>query len=173
MSENELSRPIKRKPLPGGVIEIEADGRERAALAQRFGVSGIQALCARVELSEKGRAVLAEGRLSAKIIQPCAVSSEDFEHSIAEDIAFRFVPPYEPVEEPDIEIELDSEDLDEIEYEGDSFDLGEAIAQSLGLAIDPYAEGPDAEAARAEAGIKSDDEPSGPLAEALRDLKLS
>lgn len=173
MSESELSRPIRRKPLPGGVIEIEADERERAAMARRFGVSAIETLQARVELSEKGKAVLAEGHLSAEIVQPCAVSGEDFQHRISEDIALRFVPLQEPTEEPDMEIELDSEDLDEIEYEGDSFDLGEAIAQSLGLAIDPYAEGPDADAARAEAGIKSDDEPSGPLAEALRDLKLS
>ncbi|QYU69205.1 hypothetical protein J4558_03410 [Leptolyngbya sp. 15MV] len=51
------------------------------------------------------------------------------------------------------------------------FDLGEAVAQSLGLAIDPYAVGPEAEAARREAGIASDDVPSGPLAEALRALR--
>ena len=65
------------------------------------------------------------------------------------------------------------EDLDEIEYEGDSFDLGEAIAQTLGLAIDPYREGPDADSARRESGIQSDEsiQPSGPLAEALAALK--
>ena len=40
-------------------------------------------------------------------------------------------------------------------------------AQTLALAIDPYAEGPDADATREKAGIKSDDAPSGPLAEAL------
>ncbi len=63
----------------------------------------------------------------------------------------------------------------ELEYEGDSFDLGEALAQTLGLAIDPYREGPDAEAVRNEAGIESDEEfdaaPKGPLAEALAGLR--
>ena len=71
----------------------------------------------------------------------------------------------------EIEIELAADDLDEIEYSGITFDLGEAVAQSLGLAIDPYAEGPNADATRKAAGISSDDEPSGPLAEALKALK--
>ena len=83
----------------------------------------------------------------------------------------RFVPEGEPSDEPDIEIELDADELDEIEFSGESFDLGEAVAQSLGLAIDPYAEGPNADAARKEAGITGDDAPSGLLAEALAALK--
>ena len=51
--------------------------------------------------------------------------------------------------------------------------LGEAIAQTLALAIDPYREGPDADEARKKAGIVSDEDhaPSGPLAEALAGLK--
>ena len=79
----------------------------------------------------------------------------------------------EPTDDDTIEIELDAEDLDEIEYAGDTFDLGEAVAQSLGLAFDPYAEGPNADAVRVEKGIASDEDqaPSGPLAEALKALK--
>ena len=73
-------------------------------------------------------------------------------------------------EDEEIEIELEAEDLDEIEYAGEKFDLGEAIAQSLALAIDPYAEGPNAEEARKKAGIELDDAPRGPLAEALKGL---
>ena len=71
----------------------------------------------------------------------------------------------------DEEVELDADELDRIAYSGDAFDLGEAIAQTLGLAVDPYAEGPNAAAIRAEVGIKGDDQPSGPLAEALARLK--
>ena len=41
------------------------------------------------------------------------------------------------------EIELEADDCDEIDFAGDMFDLGEAVAQTLGLAIDPYAEGPE------------------------------
>lgn len=50
-------------------------------------------------------------------------------------------------------------------------DLGEAVAQSLGLAIDPYAIGPDADTARKEVGIVQEGEQEGPLAAALAALK--
>ena len=60
--------------------------------------------------------------------------------------------------------------MDEIFYEGDSFDLGEAVAQSLALAIDPFACGPDADRVRQEKGLSADDQPSGPFA-ALAALK--
>ena len=72
---------------------------------------------------------------------------------------------------PDEEVELLADELDEIPFTGDSFDLGEAVAQTLALAIDPYAEGPQAERARAEAGIVTDDAPAGPLAAALAALR--
>ena len=53
---------------------------------------------------------------------------------------------------------------------GTAFDLGEAVAQSFGLAIDPYAAGPEADSVRREAGIVDEDAPSGPFA-ALAALK--
>ena len=40
-----------------------------------------------------------------------------------------------------------------VPYEGQSFDLGEAIAQSFGLAVDPYARGPEADIAREDNGL--------------------
>jgi hypothetical protein len=51
------------------------------------------------------------------------------------------------------------------------FDLGEAVAQTLGLAIDPYAEGPNADAARKAAGIVAEGEQDGPMAALLAALK--
>jgi hypothetical protein len=78
----------------------------------------------------------------------------------------RFVP--ETVVEQE-EIELEEEDLDEIPYAGTAFDLGEAVAQSLALAIDPYATGPDAERVRKEKGL-TDEAAHGPFA-ALSALK--
>lgn len=172
MSGNELTRIVKRKPLPAEPMIIEANAEERAALARRFAITAVDTLTATLNLSDKGSAVLVEGELRADIVQPCAVSGEDFAHSITEEISLRFVPAAPPPAQPDMEFELEAEDLDELEYEGESFDLGEAVAQSLGLAIDPYAEGPNADEARAKAGIKSDDAPStGALAEALKGLR--
>lgn len=174
MSESEFQRLVKARPLPAEPLAIEASAAERAALARRFGLPRVDSLRATVTLEQDGKAVRASGRFEAAIVQTCAISGEDFEVALGEPLALRFVEQSAIAadgESEEIEIELSGEDLDEIEYRGDSFDLGEAVAQSLGLAIDPYAEGPGADAARKAAGIASDEEPSGPLAEALRALK--
>jgi len=165
----EFSRVIDRRKLDRTVQTLRASEAERAALARRFGLVEIDRLEAELELEVVGDTITARGRLAAHWVQSCAVSGDDLPVTVAEDIAFRFVPPV--VSAPDEEIELEADELDEIEYDGQAFDLGEAVAQSLSLAIDPYAVGPDAEATRKEAGIKSDDAPSGPLAEALAALK--
>ena len=174
MSTAELSRMIKPRALPPGELTIEASEAERTALAARFGITAIPALSARVSFAPKGDAVLARGSLAATVEQPCAVSREDFTYDVAEEFELRFVPAGERAKHgPDEEFELAADDLDEIEYEGEAFDIGEAIAQELALAIDPYREGPDADRVRAEKGIESDEDraPSGPLAEALAALK--
>ena len=57
-----------------------------------------------------------------------------------------------------------------IEYEAEQIDLGEAIAQTLYLALDPYPRGPDADSIAEKKGLKSEEEagPFGALA-ALKD----
>ena len=84
-----------------------------------------------------------------------------------EELTLRFVP--QGSHAPDEELELSEDDCDEIEYAGSVIDLGEAVAQSLALAIDPFATGPDAERVRKEVGL---DEPEreNPFA-ALKGLK--
>lgn len=183
MSTPEFSHPVKDRQLPAATLTIEANEVERAALAARFGIPRVDTLRAEIALERNGKAIAARGTLTARIAQLCAISGEEFDVAIEEPLALRFIAEgsVDPalsednvpgsVSGADIEIELSADELDEIEYSGESFDLGEAVAQSLGLAIDPYAEGPNADAARKEAGITGDDEPSGPLAEALRALK--
>lgn len=175
MSEtNELVRLVKPRALPAGKMAVEASEAECAALAKRFGVTAIRKLKADADFGEKDGAVLVNGILTATIEQPCAVTRDSLSYDIYEPFSLRFVPAGQMLEyQEDEEFELTEEELDEIEYEGDSFDLGEAIAQTLGLAIDPYREGPGADAVREEAGIESDEDsrPSGPLAEALSALK--
>jgi uncharacterized metal-binding protein YceD (DUF177 family) len=162
---------VKARPLPGGPVVIEASESERAALAARFGLGAVEALHAEISLEQKPRAIRATGRLRAAIMQPCAISGEDFPVTIDEPIDLRFVEDNQRPATEDEEIELEADDCDEIEFTGEMFDLGEAVAQSLGLAIDPYAEGPDADAARAAAGIVQEDEVRGPLADLLAGLK--
>ena len=119
-----------------------------------------------MSLAADGDAVVADGTLSADIVQSCAVTGDDLPVTISEPLHLRFVPEA-PVEQE--EIELREEELDEIPFAGHQFDLGEAVAQSLALAIDPYATGPDANRVRQEKGL-GDEAASGPFA-ALAALK--
>jgi hypothetical protein len=171
---SELERLIKVKGLPAEPIVIEADASERSALAKRFGLPGIDSLLAQVDVEQRGTTIRASGTLKAAIRQSCAISSEDFPAQIEEALDLRFVEAGTPNpavdEEGEIEVELEADDCDEIDYSGEAFDLGEAVAQTLGLAIDPYAEGPSADEARAKAGIVKEGEQEGPLAEMLKGL---
>lgn len=170
---SELIRMVKARPLPAGLVVIEANAEERAALAVRFGLGAVTDLRAEVALDQKARAIRATGRLKAAIMQPCAISTEVFPVMIDEPVDLRFVEDSgRPMTEGEaLEIELEADDCDEIAFTGDMFDLGEAVAQTLGLAIDPYAEGPNADAARKAAGIVREGEQLGPLAAALSALK--
>ena len=173
----ELRRPIKVRAIPEHFV-LRTTELEREALAKRFSVSSVAALSATIALQETDEGIAAMGTLDAEIVQPCAVTRDDFGYAVQECVALLFVSGDQAtLYEEDEEVELDSAAPDEIEYDGDEFDLGEALAQTLGLAIDPYREGPEADKARAAAGIESDEEvdaaPKGPLAEALRNIKTS
>lgn len=167
MSTSEFSRPIDRRGLRDEPVRIAADEAERKALATRFGVVAIGRLEASVTLAPDGDAIAAEGTLEADVVQTCAVSGDDLPVAVRERLALRFVPEREIVE---AEIELEEDDLDEIPFSGTAFDLGEAVAQSLALAIDPYATGPEADRVRREKGLEGE-AASGPLAEALAALR--
>lgn len=164
---------VKARPLPAEPVVIEASAEERTALAKRFGLGAVHSLRAEVALESKPRAIRATGRLKAAIMQPCAISTELFPVTIDEPVDLRFVEDSErPMTEDEAqEIELEADDCDEIAFTGEMFNLGEAVAQTLGLAIDPYAEGPNADAARLAAGIVAEGEQDGPMAAMLAALQ--
>jgi uncharacterized metal-binding protein YceD (DUF177 family) len=168
-SDAEFSRMVKARHLPAGPLELEADANERAALAERFDIGAVERLVATVSLAPDNDAVLATGALVADLVQACAVSGEDFPVHIEEPLAMRFARTARPA--ADDEIEFSADDPDEIEFDGETFDLGEAVAQTLALAIDPYATSPDADRARREGGLLGEAE-AGPFA-ALAVLKKS
>lgn len=166
MSEFERIHDVRH--LPAQPVKLVATLAECAALAARFGLVAVKRFEAKVSLSADGATVRAEGKLHADVVQSCAVSGEDLAVRIDEPVALHFVsaifaPPGEE------EIELAAHACDEIEFDGDRFDLGEALAQGLALAIDPFATGPGADEARRKAGLL-DEGASGPFA-ALAELK--
>lgn len=173
MSESEFSRPefsrtADTRQVDAAPLHLVATEAECAALARRFDLVAIKRLDATLSLAKAEAVILATGTLSADIIQSCAISGEDLPVLIREPLSFRFVPAGQY--SPDEELELEADELDEIEFSGTGFDLGEAVAQSLVLAIDPFAEGPDAERVRRE--VLKDAGEAGPFA-ALAALKKS
>lgn len=165
----EFSRRVDVKAIDTRKLHIEANEAECTALAVRFGLVALHSLSADIELALDGDCVDAQGTLHADFVQSCAISGDDLPVQVHETIVLRFVPESNLAAEAEEEIELDPEAVDEIPYAGRSFDLGEAVAQSLALAIDPYAVGPEADKVRKEAGLL-DEQSSGPFA-ALAALK--
>lgn len=163
----EFSRTVKVRHLPARPLALAADTAERAALAERFGLPGIDRLEAEIALTKRGEAIEAHGRIVAEVTYRCSISGEDFPARIDELLALRFDPALAGEGEPDEEVELDTDDLDLLPLEGETIDLGEAAAQTLALALDPYPEGPNAEAARENLTPPED---TGPFA-ALKALK--
>ena len=169
LERSEFSRMVDLRQLTEAPLVLTATPDECRALAARFDLIAVDRLAASLTLIRDGATVTAAGRLDAAWFQPCAISGEDLAQSADEPLNFRFVP-RTAAHTPAEEVELSGDALDEIEYEGTAFDLGEAVAQSLGLAIDPFAAGPDADAARQAAGIIGEDA-AGPFA-VLAGLKL-
>lgn len=165
----EFSRPFRLDELgsaPRGVT-IEADAAERAALAKRFGLLSIDRLSADAQLTRDGDVVRADGTLAADVVQACVASGEPVPAAIAEGFSLRFVP---AASDPGIEeVELEESELDEVDYEGGAVDLGEAAAQTLALALDPFPRAPNADEKLRDAGVIGEED-AGPFA-ALKALK--
>ncbi|RMF13723.1 MAG: hypothetical protein D6757_07595 [Alphaproteobacteria bacterium] len=139
----EFSCPLTLDELKSGErreLRLEADERARRALARRFGLERLDHLDAEITVWPIRDGVAIEGRFDAKGAQVCVVS---------------FAPvPFE-MEKAPIRLHLLKEDalrrleeelgeaifLDEIDHdllEGEEIDLGEIVAQSLILALEPY-----------------------------------
>lgn len=143
----------------GERIDLAAADDERAAIAERLGLQRLDRLEAHATLTRSGDQVHAEGRLRASLDQACVVTGEPVAAHIDEAFEVRFVP--EPKDAaPDAEIELAPEDCDTVFHDGATIDLGNAVADSLALAIDPYPRSAAAEAAGREAGIMSQEQAS-------------
>lgn len=165
----EFSRTVKLDVLGRDphALAVEADAAERAALAKRFGLESLDSLTASVALTESAAVIDLGGTLSARLVQACVATGEPVSAEIDAPVHIRFVA------QSDVsageEVELDADDCDMMEHDGRVIDVGEAIAQSLALLIDPYPRSQEAEARLKAAGVLSEEE-AGPFA-ALAALK--
>ncbi|RXD03204.1 DUF177 domain-containing protein [Sphingomonas sp. UV9] len=153
----EFSRPERLDTIGERerIVEIVANEAERAALAKRFAIVSIARLEARFTIRRDDSGILVKGRVTGAAVQACSVTDEPLDTQIDEPVALRFV--QQLVAEGD-EVELSDDALDVVAIVGGAIDLGEAAADTLALAIDPFPRGPNAAAALAAAGVISEDE---------------
>jgi uncharacterized metal-binding protein YceD (DUF177 family) len=133
--ENEFPRPVAVERLAEeDIYRIEATPAERVALARRFGLRALDALTAEVRLTPLGRGVRLDAALEADVVQECVVTLQPVPNHVSE----RFTLVYgEAPASPD-------EDAVVEPLENETIDIGEAVAQQLSLALDPYPRAPGA-----------------------------
>jgi uncharacterized metal-binding protein YceD (DUF177 family) len=150
-------------------LDLAADEGERVALARRFGLLAIDRLEASLILRRSDAEVIAEGALDAAVTQACAATGEPVPAEVRGPFEIRFRPAPD-ADAPGEEVELGETDMDVVFYRDGAIDIGEAVAETLLLNLDPYSRAPGAEAALRAAGVKGEEEagPFGALA-SLRD----
>lgn len=158
----EFSRPVQveRVGAEGRKELIKATPGELAALAVRFDLPAIDELGCRFDLNPLGAGrVMARGLLTARVRQTCVATLEEFPATVVESFVVHFVP------EDQVSSGLDLEAPDEVPYSRGALDLGEAAAEQLGLALDPFPRKEDADLP-----VPGEDGSAGPFS-ALADLR--
>tara|TARA_R110000824_G_scaffold378708_1_gene570363 strand:- start:427 stop:951 length:525 start_codon:yes stop_codon:yes gene_type:complete len=146
---------------------LSANEEERQKLAQRFDLPKISTLEATYRLVAGENRIGFAGKLESDLQQRCSVTGESFQVRLREEFDIAFVPELD-IDGADEEIELTEDDCDIIEYDNGQIDLGEAIAQTLYLALPPFPRGPNADVVARE--LLQSEEEAGPFG-ALAALK--
>jgi uncharacterized metal-binding protein YceD (DUF177 family) len=132
-SAPEFSRPLltDRVPAAGSLEKITAEPAELRALAARMKLPAIHALSAEVRATPwRGGGIKLEGHITADLEQVSVISLEPFRETVSLPLARYFLPPGEAAES--------SEDDDADPIEGRVIDLGDVVAETLALDLDPY-----------------------------------
>jgi uncharacterized metal-binding protein YceD (DUF177 family) len=171
VSPPEFSDVVKLDEIGAGTLsrQLSADAGERDALAARFALCGLDRLEADLSVLRDAKGILANGRIKARLSQFCVVTGDPVPVDLDEPMTVRFIT--EPTVAPGSEIELEPGDCDTMFHDGHGVDLGEAVAQTLGLALDPYPRSPTADKRLQAAGVKTEDDvlPAGAFS-GLKDL---
>ncbi|MDH3241418.1 MAG: DUF177 domain-containing protein [Alphaproteobacteria bacterium] len=174
---SEFSRIVAIEPDMGfgadaTAFQVEADPEERAALARRFGLLSLDAFSAkgRIEVFERGRSARLEGHIVADAVQACVVTLEPVAAHVEDNFSLLYARDAgaggRDSKGAEVEIAPGPEDEDAPEPLPESgIDVGEAAAECLGLALDPYPRAGDADEALAALSAGEEEEaPASPFA---------
>jgi hypothetical protein len=135
---------VARLPQKGLPVVIDADARQRAALASEHELLSVESYRAELLVEPwKRNGVKVSGRVRADITQACIVTLDPVEAHIDESVDALFLPEQSKLGRQGFdgggEILLDAEGPDGPEtFSGDAIDVGALAEQFFGLAIDPY-----------------------------------
>jgi uncharacterized metal-binding protein YceD (DUF177 family) len=132
---------VSHNPLE---IHIEADARERDALARLWDILGVEALSAELKIRRwKKDGVKVMGTVHAEVTQACGVTLDPVPQVIDEEIEEIFVPEGSPLaripanDAGEIVVDPDGPELPE-PFSGDEIDIGAFVAEMAAMALDPY-----------------------------------
>lgn len=161
---SEFSRPVDIAKLPPGeaIHEIAATAAERAGLARRFLLLALDRLEARVGLLRlAGGLIRLDAKLSADVVQECVVTLEPVPSRIEDSFTLL----YGAAADEACEITLSGEAELVEPLAGNTVDIGEAVAQQLSLALDPFPRAPGVEAPASPAADSKAESPFAALAQ--------
>jgi uncharacterized metal-binding protein YceD (DUF177 family) len=160
----EFSRLVAVKPGAEAIaIEVEAGPEERAALAVRFGLLSLDHLSATGSLHvfDRGHAARLDARIAADVVQDCVVTLEPVASHIEESLsvlcARSETAGAEGAGAREVQVQLEEEEEPEPITDA-GIDVGEAVAECLGLALDPYPRAADADSALESLGDALDEQ---------------
>lgn len=167
----EFSHKVTVYPWPedGVVVELTATAAEREVLKARFDLADLQSLSASVGIEKKVMELVLAGTIEAVVAQSCVVTLKPVTSSLEVPFErhYRRREVHEQMVTAGGTADGDDDDVNVDILEGDEIDLGEAIAEELYLALDPYPRSTDADRAleeiRAKAGTDGGDEPTNPF----------
>lgn len=153
---SEFARPLRLDSLGSAPVArtVEANAAERVALARRFDLLALDRLEATLTAERLAGGIVVTGHVRGAGAQACVVSGLPVAFDIDEPLRLRF----EPLAIEADELELSDADLDMLPLESDTVDLGEAAAQALGLALEPFPKADDAALAEARRLLVSEEE---------------
>jgi uncharacterized metal-binding protein YceD (DUF177 family) len=131
-SKIEFSRPllVDRVPRKGSHEVFVAEPAECLALAKRFDLPSLHSLKAHlIATPYRGGGLKVTGKIEAEIEQVSVISLETFRSKPKFEVERYFLP-------PKILVDAVEDDADPIE--NGEVDLGELVAETLGLELDPY-----------------------------------
>jgi hypothetical protein len=138
-------------PWPGGGISVDvsADAAERRALAARFDLLELPALRGHGRLERRGDEVVLRGWLEADVVQECVLTLEPAPARLAQPIERRYrlggaTDATRTLYDPEGTVGLDDDAVEVEPVIGREIDVGEAFAEELGAALDPYPRAPGA-----------------------------